>query len=511
DWSKWSDQITLSVFEITTTTATSSPATDTGGGSAGGGSGGGGAPPANNVSTDEINNAVNKILNFLQSREDANGKIVDAGTTDWAIMSFAANNQYADEVRNGGASLFEYARDHAFDDASTDPNKCATYPRRVLALLAGGVSTEDALIAHQTDKINECHVGASYGLAGINDDIFALIVLLAVGESPQSAIVQDIINTMKQSQTDAGNFTGFSGPDMTGAAINALIYAKVKGANVDQLIINEAKEYLKNEQLEDGSWVSDGSYAPMATSWVVMGINALGEGQSDWVRNNKNPWNVLTENLRANGSYESASSPGEVEWFATKYAVPALLGRSWPIILAPRAIPPPNNIVNNFVGGGAAPIDSATATSTINTSTSTININQTSTTTLDVNTSTVRQIEPENEIETENEATAQEEAPLGFESPVSESGAGGGWLESATARDYLTNEPEGDKIEEAAPVAVVIEELNKEGDEYALQTFSVDTGSVSVKKTAKGFFAVSLAASGGMGLYLALRFLRTIV
>lgn len=354
DYSKWSPAITLQVLDapvMATSTATSTPAG--GDGSNGGGSGGGGGSSAPiTVSAAVIEQKAQALTNFLKSQQDNEGKIVDAGTTDWAIMSLATRGEYAEDIKKGIASLLDYAKGYNFTDAS-DLNVCASYPRHVLALLAGGVSANDSLIQTLTAKIksNECYQNNLYGQNGINDDVFALFSLLAVDIAPTEPIIMDIVSSTLKDQTVEGSFTwaGYASPDITGAAINALRYAVNKGAVVSVDIFTKAKDYLKAQQLADGGW-GFGTSDALTTSWAMMGINALGEGQADWTNSqSKNPWTILTEQLNSNGYYEPSLAPGTVEWFGTKHAVPALLGKTWPLILTPR--PAPAIIVSIPTGG----------------------------------------------------------------------------------------------------------------------------------------------------------------
>ena len=355
DYSKWSWPITLTVLpapETPTSTATSTPETDTNTG--GGGGGGGSSTPIPTISSDVIATKAQSILNFLKTQQNADGKIIDAGTTDWAIMSFGANNQYADEITASSTSLLNFAKGYNFTDESDLLNLCASYPRHVLAFLASGMAGSDTLIQNLIAKIKseECYKNNKFGLNGINDDVFVLFALLAADTPASEPIVSDILAAIIADQTADGAFTwaGWASSDITGAAVNALQYAKNKGASIDQNIFTKAKAYLKSQQLADGGWgfgISDA----LTTGWAMMGINSLGEEQTDWTNSqNKNPWSVLTEQLKTNGYYEPSWAPDTVDWFGTKHAVLALLGKSWPIILTPK--PQPVATPANSGGGG---------------------------------------------------------------------------------------------------------------------------------------------------------------
>ncbi|OIO20122.1 MAG: hypothetical protein COY69_02450 [Candidatus Magasanikbacteria bacterium CG_4_10_14_0_8_um_filter_32_14] len=303
----------------------------------------------------EISIAVNKILNYLKNEQSADGKISDPNTTDWIIMSFGANEQYAKDIKKGIFSLIDYAQKQEITN-TTDNNICAGFARHSLALLASGSDISEK-INHLNDEMqsDKCYsptnssFGEEYG-SGTNDDVFALLALLGSDTNTSEQIIIDLINNIKnsQNQTSGGFSIGWGEtPDATGVSISALKYAQKKGVPVNETIYNSAENYLKNTQLADGGWGFDNSDI-LTTSWVMMGINALQQTQTDWFNaNHKNPWQLLANNLTNDGSYNTTWEPISVDWFGLKHAVPSLLGKTWPIILDP-IIQPTNN-----VGGGS--------------------------------------------------------------------------------------------------------------------------------------------------------------
>ncbi|MEK7225501.1 MAG: DUF4430 domain-containing protein, partial [Bacteroidota bacterium] len=303
-WPQNSPTINVAVTE---SMSTSTPPTDNPPPADTGGGGGGSSTPTPAVSSAVIAEKAQTILNFLKNQQEANGgikigydkdnkPIIDGGVTDWAIMSLASHNEYADDIKNNTSTLLNFAKGYNIT-TSTELNVCAGYPRHVLALLAGGVSGGDSLIQSLIAKIkgNECYQNNLYGQNGINDDVFALLSLLAVDIAPTEPIIIDIVSSTLKDQIVDGSFTwgGFVSPeftraDITGAAINALQYAKNKGATIDQNIFTKALAYLKSQQLSDGGW-GFGASDSLTTSWAMMGINSLGEGQTDWTNSqNKN-------------------------------------------------------------------------------------------------------------------------------------------------------------------------------------------------------------------------------
>jgi len=362
--------IDTSTSTIDTTTTTTST-TEIGSGST--------TPPANHLVDDNIiNSAVEKILNFLRSKQDSDGKIIDIGTSDWVTMALGAHGIYADEIKSNTTSLLQYIYNST--EISGELNPCAGYPRHILALLAAGVDKTDPKIIEIKNKIiTECNHEQNYGPdVEINDDIFAIMALVAVDENAGNQIVQKLTANINAKQQVDGGFSlyGYEGADITGVAINALKNANDHDAQVNPNIINKAKQYLKNTQLADGGWGWGPSDA-LTTSWALMGINALGENQNDWFNNSgKNPWNVLTEMLTDNGYYASPWSADGVDWFGTKHAAPALLSKSWPIILTPKS----NQ--NNFTNTGGYFSSTTTLATATTTATTTLEISTTTTSTV---------------------------------------------------------------------------------------------------------------------------------
>ncbi len=484
DWSKWSNPVTLIVYDAPTSTATSTDENTNN-------NGGNNTPENNNqtISQSEINGAAEKILNYLKSQQSADGKIIDGTITDWAIMSFGANGQYADEIKKeNGQSLLDYEKNYNLDDPS-DMNACASYPRHILAFLASGVSKNDNAVIGLKNKIKTaCYKDNLYGQNGINDDVFALLALMAIDENAAEPIISDIIAIIKNDQTADGAFTwaGWPGADITGAVINALKYAETKGVSVEQNIYSKAKQYLKTQQLADGGW-GYGASDVLTTSWVLMGISALGQGQNDWFNaSGKNPWHPLINQLKTDGYYESSWAPGTVDWFAVKHAVPALLGKSWPIIMPVKIekFETGNNITYTNYGGGSPTIESDVQTPTTT-------LFASSTPELSATSTLVQQTTPAIEqTATANEITT---APL------------------TTSLDYsITESPPTTIIQPQNLNTTTIPKTNATPTVY-YQTISSAPTSTQPINTAKTVFSISLTAASGLGLYLAWRLLQTLV
>ena len=371
DYSKWSSPITINVTSPTSTEATTPTSTPTQGG-------GDSTPQFNSISSAKINATVEKILNYIKLQQSNTGEIIDGGTSDWLMMSFGAHWDNSSKIKNGDTSLLSFVLGYDFD-GYTDLNLCAGYPRHIMALLAGGVNTDHTKVNELKSKmLTECYTDNLYGQDGINDDVFALMALLEFDYSSNDQIVSDLVKTIVNDQTGDGAFTwvGWPGADITGAAINALSSARNHGITVDQSVLDNAKNYLKQNQLADGGW-GYGTSDILTTSWAMMGINALDESQSDWFNSEgKNPWYPMTERLNDAVYYESAWTPGTVDWFAMKHAVPALLKSSWPIV---KTFVDNNSSTTYPISTGCTNCDSKTPTTTEE-----IIIEEVSTSTIDI-------------------------------------------------------------------------------------------------------------------------------
>lgn len=356
DFSKWSNPVTLNVIDAPVATTSAATSTPSGGGEAGGGGNGGAAGSKEQVSSASIEDTVKKILDFFVSRQGADGHVVDAGTTDWVIMSFGAHNSYASDIAHTSSSLLQFIQSDATLD--NEANMCTAHARRVLALRAAGIPADDARVAPRAAfLIAHCGAAGDKNLPEINDDIFVALALNALGVERESAIIKglrDAILAAQDAQTGAFIAWGSPAPDMTGAAINAL--KAIGSASVlDNAAIARAKQYLHSTQLTDGGWNAWGASSDyITTAWVMMGINALGEGQSEWVSaSGKTPWHVMTEKLNVKGYYDSPWDAEGIDWFGAKHAVPALLGKSWPITLAPKPQPSAQTNQSASLGGGS--------------------------------------------------------------------------------------------------------------------------------------------------------------
>lgn len=469
--------VTVSITSTTTTTDTS---TSTGGG-------GGSTPPTNElVSDNTINTAVNKLINFIKTNQSSDGKIIDGGTSDWLTMTLAAKNIYAADVKNSSTSLYDFVYNYDNSLLDSELNNCTAYPRHILALLASGVSKDEAKITALKTKLDGCVQSGNFGQAGINDDVFGLIAAIAIGEGQNSTTTQTTLNAIKSNQEADGGFAypgPFESPDLTGAAMNALKYAQNNGATVDATIFTKAKQYLKAQQLADGGWGYFSSDA-LTTSWAVMGINALGEGQNDWFNSaGKNPWNVLTT---LSDDHYIQSWDSATDWFGTKSAVPALTGKSWPLILDPKT--------GSAGSGTIVTVPTSTVTTTIATTTF-------ATTT--VATTTIATSTPSTTVELKDKETEIKPVLLVTKPAIRK-------VSQNSAPKFAATNSSGQTA--STKPATQTEELTS-AEKVTDPTSPIDNLPLDTptRRTAKKVLAVTGGSAAALGLYLGLRLLKNVL
>ena len=244
-------------------------------------------------------------------------------TSAWSVMGLAAlgeNNINANHLKNINAS-----------DAIS-----LTAP--ILAITA--INQNPSTFAN-SDYVASLKNFYSQGQIGdpslLNDDIFGLLALVAAGENPQSSLITSLKDhIISQQNTDHG--WGFmigasSDTNMTAAAIMALKASQIDSSN---LSLQNAWQYLRNQQQADGGFAYDNSSQnsdSASTAWVLWSLNAWQIPSSEFIKNGNNPTNYL-ENLQSNEGYFLYQSGGQIDNFTptvSAYAALALSNHALPI------------------------------------------------------------------------------------------------------------------------------------------------------------------------------------
>ncbi len=254
-------------------------------------------------------------LRFLSEKQNSNGSFGADMITDWTAIALvsAGESEATNLVRT-------YMRTHTASISSiTD------YERHAMALMALGI---DPYIGTPTDYITpivNSFDGTQIGVPSlVNDDIFALFPLPKVGYNAESEIIQDTIAFILSKQNKNGSWE--ESVDLTAAAIQALSpFASINGVGS---AIESAKVYLSNSRQPNGEWKNS-----FEASWVVQALHAAKVSISSWVKDGKSPISTLASAQQTDGGVESKTNSDAHRIWATAYAIPAALGKTWNDVL----------------------------------------------------------------------------------------------------------------------------------------------------------------------------------
>jgi hypothetical protein len=278
--------------------------TETGGGSTGG----------NNTPDPQ-----KKMIDFLDAKQNTDGSFgTSAFVSDWAALAYSAWSS----TSLGVEKLTNFLRTNP--DPLDGPNITTNYARRAMALMALSINPYTGTATNYINNIIQEFDGTQFGEVGLlNDDIFALIPLLNAGYSSEDQL---IVSTTKYIITNQDSNGSFGSVDLTGAAIQALTKLRSIGGVTDAL--DKARNYLTRAQQSDGGFGN-----VYATSWVTQGIAALDENAEDWNVNGNTPITYLKNNQAPDGGLLTTDTETNRIW-STSYALPALLGKPWHMILS---------------------------------------------------------------------------------------------------------------------------------------------------------------------------------
>jgi len=281
--------------------------------------------------------AIQTSLNYLRSCQKDDGGFGEAGresspgTTSWAIMAaVAAGEDPRMWVKNGNSTI-DYLR--SMNDEILAKGGTVDIARTILTLVAVG---EDPRAFSGTDYVAELKSRVkSDGQAGdhVYTTIWTIIALASVGEDAGTSA-----GWLMSRQNPDGGFPWTPGaesdPDDTGAALEALAAA---GIPHDAAAVQNALAYLKGMQQEDGGFHYGGTSATNSASdsWVIQGIVAAGGNPAEWRADKTSVVDHLIGLQNPDGSFRYTAYVTDNPCGMTASAIPALLGRPYPILPSP--------------------------------------------------------------------------------------------------------------------------------------------------------------------------------
>lgn len=257
----------------------------------------------------------------------------DAGTTVDAILALAAAQQAGVEVDLAPAITFLSQGDTALVYAQTGAGQAA---KLVLALVAAGGNPRDV---NGVDPYSLALAGLSpetgfYGF-GAFDHSLVMMAMVALGDRVPSEAVSRLVNAQLKDGSwafDGSEAEGAGDTNTTAIAIQAMAAAG-EGSGRD---VNQALDYLRSVQLEDGGFPyqpADGAPSDAnSTAIVVQAIVSVGQdpASGDW----RNAQEALLAFQNESGAFRYMNEPPDDNLFATLQAIPAVAAIPFPIVNA---------------------------------------------------------------------------------------------------------------------------------------------------------------------------------
>lgn len=255
-----------------------------------------------------------KAIDFLISKQSADGSYGAALQTDWAAMALASANP------NGAAA--QKTKSYLLSDQNplVGMNPVSDYARRAMALMSLNINPYSGTKTNYIKKIADLFDGKQFGDVSLyNDDIFALLVLNKAGYAADDKMIKQAVNFVIAKQQADGSW---GGADLTAAAIQAL--EPLSSLDSVGAAISKARNFLVNAQGANGGYGNT-----YTTAWVMQAIAALGENSGDWKNNNNMPESYLALSQGADGGLEKDNAYAGNRVWSTAYAIPAVQGKPW--------------------------------------------------------------------------------------------------------------------------------------------------------------------------------------
>ncbi len=260
-------------------------------------------------------------LAYLTSQQKSDGSFSSPLYSDWAALAFAAS-----DAGTATTNLHDYLA------ASTPALSSATdYERHAMALMTLGINPYSGTSVDYIARIVGAFDGTQIGDKSLdNDDIFAFFPLMRAGYTTSDDIITKTVAFIVSRQTPSGSWDG--SVDVTAAAIQALSLVPSL-PNVSTALTN-AEGYLRSQQQANGGFGNS-----FSTSWALQAIAALGQLPSSWMPSGLTPNDYLASLQQTDGSIEPTASSAANRVWATAYAIPASMGKTWSSLLSSFARP----------------------------------------------------------------------------------------------------------------------------------------------------------------------------
>lgn len=286
---------------------------------------------------------VPKAIAFLVAAQKPDGSMSSWLLSDWTAFAFASY----------GSGGMEKLREH-FRHSSPNMANVTDYERHAMALLALGMNPYSETGVDYISPIVDAFDGTQVGdTALMNDDIFAIFPLLHAGYSNTDSVIEAIKSGIIRAQRTDGSWEG--SVDLTAATVQAPALFPRTGEV--EVAINRADGFLASKQQDDGGFGNS-----FSTAWTLQAIQAIGDSHTVWTKSiHHTPRYYLSKLQQTDGGVETMDTGLNTRLWATAYAIPGVLGKTWDSILA--SFPKPQPIATTTPEIGTTTSESATIVS----------------------------------------------------------------------------------------------------------------------------------------------------
>jgi iron complex transport system substrate-binding protein len=279
---------------------------------------------------------ISESLEFIRSCQYENGGFTEEGRdtnpgTSWsAVMALVAAGEDPGEWTLNGVSAVDYWKNPANEEVI--PKGTAEHGKFIALMVAIGEDPSDINGVDYVAGMKERMKPKGQFGDHIYTHYWGMMGLAAVGED-----ISKPAEWLKSKQNTDGGFGWTPGvesdADDTSACVMALIAA---GEPSDSPVIQSALGFLRSIQMDDGGFNYGGSSSANAASdaWVIQALVAAGEDPSSWKKNGNDVVSHLSLLQTEDGYFKWMNVLTDNPCRMTSTALPALLGKPFPIFPA---------------------------------------------------------------------------------------------------------------------------------------------------------------------------------
>jgi len=278
-------------------------------------------------------------LDFLNSSQmPISGSLSGFSNSAWAALGITAvgEDPASGRWKPYENSLIDYLKNEPKDSVtglSLGTNPCALtttedFARMILVISAVGEDPTNFGDVNYLVMLKSFYDGEQFGTPDIvEDDALAILALVSCGDKDIGMISNAASNIKDQQKEDGRWISPYGNSDVktTSLVIQALIAA---GENRDLQVITDALNYLKTTQMDNGGF-SDA----ITTSYAIQAITAAGENPLTYTKNSNSPLDYLVSLQQDDGSFNYTANLSLFPSRTTIFAPTALYGTPYPVLI----------------------------------------------------------------------------------------------------------------------------------------------------------------------------------